>query len=295
MIDLNIRTNYSDGCDSVRELLEKVNKKKLDVISITDYNSCLAYFELDNINLKDVYIGKIIVGCCFTTSFNDRTIEVLGYGFDYKRVQDYLNNYYNRESVNENLSKLYERVVCRICSLGLKCGELNEMRKFDGDFFEKDIYSELVKEPINREILDEDIWDSFDDFYRRGLTNPKSKLFMNYPEFSPSLDEIIDVIQENGGIVFLAHPYEYKFDDINKFLKDIYCKYNFDGIECFCTSSSDKEIKYLLDFARKRGLLISGGSNYHGTDLDGDYLGNINSNLLISSDILEDWNIDIFN
>ena len=110
MIDLNIRTNYSDGCDSVRELLEKVNKKKLDVISITDYNSCLAYFELDNINLKDVYAGKIIVGCCFTTSFNDRTIEVLGYGFDYKRVQDYLNNYYNRESVNENLSKLIPRI-----------------------------------------------------------------------------------------------------------------------------------------------------------------------------------------
>ena len=292
MIDLHIHTKYSDGSDSISELLYKAKKKNLDIISITDYNSCLSYFELENINVKEIYNGKIIVGCCFTTSFNDRTIEVLGYGFDYKKVQDYLDSYYNSESINENLSKLYERLVCRIYSLGLKCGELDGKREFESEFFERKIYDELVKEPIIREILQEDIWDSFCDFYRKGLTNPKSKLFMNYPEFRPSLEEIIDIVQENGGIVFLAHPYQYKFDDINKFLKELYSKYNFDGIECFCSSFSDKQTKYLLDFAKKRGLLVTGGSDYHGSNRDGYCLGIGNGNLLISSDILDDWNID---
>ena len=95
-----------------------------------------------------------------------------------------------------------------------------------------------------------------------------------------------------GELFFLAHPYQYKFDDINKFLKELYSKYNFDGIECFCSSFNDKQTKYLLDFAKKRGLLVTGGSDYHGSNRDGYCLGIGNGNLLISSDILDDWNID---
>ena len=44
MIDLHMHTTYSDGTDTVKELLEKAEFLGLEVISITDHNTCKAYF-----------------------------------------------------------------------------------------------------------------------------------------------------------------------------------------------------------------------------------------------------------
>lgn len=46
MIDLHTHTRYSDGTDSVAELLSNAESKKLNIISITDHNTALAYNEL---------------------------------------------------------------------------------------------------------------------------------------------------------------------------------------------------------------------------------------------------------
>ena len=50
---------------------------------------------MEKFNVKEIYKGDIIVGCEFTTSFDNRLIEVLGYGFDYKKANKYLAKKYN--------------------------------------------------------------------------------------------------------------------------------------------------------------------------------------------------------
>ena len=79
MIDLHIHTTYSDGIDTVKELLEKVEN----------------FYEMEKFNVKEIYKGEIIVGCEFTTNFDNRFIEVLGNGFNYKKVNKYLEKKYN--------------------------------------------------------------------------------------------------------------------------------------------------------------------------------------------------------
>ena len=135
------------------------------------------------------------------------------------------------------------------------------------------------------------IWASFSNFYRKGLTNPKSKLFINHAEFKPSIKEIVKLIHENGGIAFLAHPYQYKFDDTEEFLDKIYNEVALDGVECFYTTFSEEQTNYLLDFAKKRNLLISGGSDYHGTRKENHNLSVGRGNLKISKDIINDYKI----
>lgn len=39
MIDLHMHTTYSDGKYSVLELLDRLNKNKIKIASITDHNS----------------------------------------------------------------------------------------------------------------------------------------------------------------------------------------------------------------------------------------------------------------
>lgn len=295
MIDLHMHTKYFDGTDSVKEILSNANKSNLEIISITDHNTCNAYKEMETLKISKIFKGKIIVGCEFTTSFNNRLIEVLGYGFDYHKVNEYLNTYYIIELINQRTTILYNRLIDKISSLGLLC-DLENIRekKFDNEFFERGIYDELIKHPQNMTLLKEDIWDSFSDFFRKGLTNPNSKLFINHAEFKPSLKEIIDIIHEAGGLVFLAHPYQYKFEDTEEFLYNIYKENEFDGIECFYTTFSNKQSEYLVDFSRKRNLLISGGSDYHGTNKKQHELGVGRGNLNISKNILNNWEVDYF-
>lgn len=50
MIDLHMHTKYSDGSDSLCELLTRVENKKLNTISITDHNTALAYEKMEKIN-----------------------------------------------------------------------------------------------------------------------------------------------------------------------------------------------------------------------------------------------------
>ncbi len=295
MIDLHMHTIFSDGTDSVEEILKKAKKANLEIISITDHNTCKAYEEMKSFNVSDFYNGNIIVGCEFTTSYDNRLIEVLGYGFDYKKVNEYLDVFYDKDLVSKRTNILYNRLIDKLDKLGLvfNLSNLRE-KKFNNEFFERRIYDELIKYPKNKKLLQEDVWNSFSDFFRKGLTNPKSKLFINHVEFKPSLNEIINLIHKAGGIVFLAHPYQYKFNDTEEFLDKIYNENSFDGIECFYTTFTKEQINYLIEFAYKRDLLISGGSDYHGLNKQQHDLGIGRGNLDIIKNIVSNWNIMYF-
>lgn len=295
MIDLHMHTKYSDGTDSVKEILSNANKKKLEIISITDHNTCNAYKEMETLQVTDFFNGKIIVGCEFTTSFDNRLIEVLGYNFDYYKVNEFLSNYYTEQFQKEQKMYIFNSIVNKLNSIGFIYNLDNiDLKKSNGEFFEGQFYDEIIKHKENLSIIKEDVFTSFSDFFRKGLTNPQSKLFIDYTKFKPSLKDIINLVHEAGGIIFLAHPYQYKFNDTEEFLYKIYTENSLDGIECFYTTFSNKQSEYLLNFAKKRNLLISGGSDYHGTNKKQHELGVGRGNLDISRNIISDWNIKYF-
>ena len=105
MIDLHIHTIYSDGTDSVEELLKKAEDKQLEVISITDHDEVGSYFELEkDKKLRNLYSGKIIIGAELKTVWNRVPIEILAYGIDYKKLRIHKINM--KELQKEVLEKL---------------------------------------------------------------------------------------------------------------------------------------------------------------------------------------------
>lgn len=295
MIDLHCHTTYSDGTYSVREMLEEASKINLEVLSITDHNSVESYIEMDNMNVSELFDGRIICGCEFTTKFDDRLIEVLGYGIDYTKVNEWLKERYNEEVGTRNVQELFNRLVKIIDDLGLKYDyDKLHYPQFDNDFFERSFYDEIIKYQENLDIVNEDIFKTFSDFFRKGLTNKNSKLFLNAIEFKPSIEEIINLIHDNGGIALLAHPYQYKFNDTEDFLNKIISESKLDGIECFYTTFSDEQSKYLVEFAKANNLLISGGSDCHGENKINHNLGFGSGNLNIDKDIIKNWCIEYY-
>lgn len=295
MIDLHCHTTYSDGTYSVREMLEEASKINLEVLSITDHNSVESYIEMDNMNVRELFDGRIICGCEFTTKFDDRLIEVLGYGIDYTKVNEWLKERYNEKVGTRNVQELFNRLVKIIDDLGLKYDyDKLHYPQSDNDFFERSFYEEIIKYPENLDIVNEDIFKTFSDFFRKGLTNKKSKLFLNAIEFKPSIEEIINLIHDNGGIALLAHPFQYKFNDTEDFLNKIISESKLDGIECFYTTFSDEQSKYLVEFAKENNLLISGGSDCHGDKKINHNLGFGSGNLNIDKNIIKNWCIEYY-
>lgn len=287
MIDLHIHTTYSDGSDSLLEALKKANDFNLEVISITDHNTCDAYLELNKLNIKDYYKGKIILGVEITTSYKGETIEVLGYNFNLKGMLEFLR--LNTLAEEEKNLKEFELIKNRFNEIGVKF-DINNV-SFDPEKWSSRIAfcNEIKKHKENEKYFyDKNSLINKMGFTRNEIYNPKSPLYVDETSLYPYLDKVIASIHECGGKAFLAHTFAYS-SSIAESLDDIFDNYKFDGIECFYTTFTDEQTNYLLEFAKNRNLLISGGSDYHGINKINHELGIGSGNLNINKNILEDW------
>ena len=286
MIDLHMHTIYSDGSKSVEELLKMCEEKKLEYISITDHDTCKQYN--DEALRKNIFTGKIIIGTEQHAVF--KSIEILGYNIDTDVISKWGEKYYSEKSLKEQQAICYRRLLDICDKHGLIYDE-SKIKKPQraSEYVEIPIYEEIMTHKENHKILGE-FAENFSIFFRKGLANKNSSYFMNHIEFRPQYKEVIDIIHKAGGKAFLAHPFEYKFEDTIKFIEDLRKEQELDGIEVFHPSSEiDDRIQILMDYARKNNLYISGGSDFHGKSKPDIQIGIGRGSLNINKQIIEEW------
>ena len=288
MVDLHMHTTYSDGDKSVEEILNMCEERKLEYISITDHNTCKQYN--DKAMKESIFTGRIIRGTEQNAVSQGRNIEILGYNVDTDIINEWCKKYYSEEKLREQQEIFYKRLLDICDKHGLKYDETKiEKPKKTNQFTEPLIYAELMRHKENYEILGE-FTKSMGIFYRKGLSNPNSSYFMNHIEFRPSSKEVVAIIHQAGGKAFLAHPFEYKFEDTIGFIDNLRKETKLDGIECFHPSSVDDNKKdILVEYAKKNNLYISGGSDYHGKPKPDIEIGIGRGNLNISKDLIKEW------
>lgn len=95
-------------------------------------------------------------------------------------------------------------------------------------------------------------------------------------------DECIGRIKQCGAISILAHPNLYKiYNNFEKHLKNL-ISFGLDGIECYHSTYSKETENYLLSMTKKYNLLVTGGSDYHGSNKENVFLGFGKNNINIS-------------
>ena len=77
---------------------------------------------------------------------------------------------------------------------------------------------------------------------------------------TPSAEESIQLIRQAGGVPVLAHPSYYSSDQLIDRLVEI----GLMGIEAYYPEHSRSLINRYREMAAKRGLLVTGGSDFHG-------------------------------
>lgn len=286
MIDLHMHTNYSDGTDSAIELLQNAEKANLEIISITDHNTAAAYEELEKTDVAQYYGGRIIPGIEINTKVLGVPIEILGYGIDYKKMNEKIREVFLplEERNKIEAQRLYEKCILA----GIKFEE-NCLNNYDGTYFaSKFIMEEMRKFEENKTIIDIDAWEQLRVFYRKYMSDPNGFLYINTDDLVPNFEIAANLIRECGGLVFVPHIYEYR-ENSHKILKYIIENYKVDGFECFYTTFSKEQTSEILEICQKHEFYISGGSDYHGEAKPNVKIGVGHGNLNIDKSEIIPW------
>ncbi len=242
--DLHIHTNASDGDLTPEELIEKVSGKSLDVIAITDHDTINGYLEAKKFAAdKEI---ELIPGTEISTVWNDREIHVLAYGFD-EEDEEFLRLIANQKSARR---KRMKAIVEVLKSEGIDI-DYEEVRaeSHPGNIGRPHAASVLINKGYVASVSEA--------FIRYLGTDKITQIKTEYAV----LDEVISIVHDAGGVLSIAHPGPmYSKNEMKELLK-----HPFDGIECIHPSHSYKVQKMFLDLAKSNNLLITGGSDYHGT------------------------------
>lgn len=289
MIDMHMHTIYSDGDKTVEQVLKMCEERKLEYISITDHNTCKQYE--DDAFHKNIFMGKIIKGVEMNATFKNKKIEVLGYKIKEPKIIEEWSQKFFSEKILKEQQEEEKRKLLDICN---KKGLIYDESKIEKnipvtDYITIYIYKELMRHEENYEILGE-FSKSLNIFIRKGLMNPDSEYYTGSDNTSkPQYKDVINVIHKAGGLVFLAHPFEYRFDDTIDFIDELRKEKELDGIECFHPSADEDKMIMLAKYAKRNNLYISGGSDYHGKKKPDIEVGIGRGNLNISKEVIEEW------
>ncbi len=246
--DLHMHTTDSDGTKSFEEVIDIAVEKNLDIISITDHDNCTNYEEKIKYAIKKGI--TLIPGIEVSTKYKKQSVHVLGY---------FKNDGYNNEEVIEFFENIKKKRRNRINQY-----LLNIKIKYNYDISYNDVLS-LSKGAVARPHIAKALINKYPhlthDFIFSTILNADNDIYI--PSSNVSVQEAIDLLHRNGAIAVLAHPTLIK----KELLLDI-LEHDFDGIEAYYFLNKEKDDMYFSSIARKIGLIVTGGSDYHGIEND---------------------------
>ena len=273
LIDLHTHTNYSDGTATVEQTLMLAERIGLSFISVTDHNTVNSYDEL--LQKKHLFSGKLVSGVELSTTFRSESIEILGYGINIEKIKPLIaENYLSFYEKNVRAAAL-DAVATVKNGAALSPDFVKTMCEHPEAVFDPErennrpyLLAELQRHPENARFFKScDEFESINRhrFSREYLFNPRSPLFSDHSSLVPSIEKVIHIIRECGGLTFLAHPFVYSENIINAL--DEVVAYGLDGIECYYGTFNEAQKQFLETYCDKNGLLKSGGSDHHGLDM----------------------------
>ena len=270
--DLHIHSNYSDGSDNIAELLNNIVHAGVKVFALSDHDTVEGIPEVIKILPPEL---KFIPGVELTCKTDNIKCHILGYGCDYKNTT--LNDLIKKGKI---LRKI--KLEARIEYLKTKWNIILTKEELDWLYSRKSVVKTHVANIlVNRGLAKDNV--SAMKKYLDGCTTGDTKF---------SCEEAIDAIVKSGGIPVWAHPLggEGESHDTPEVFMQKLKKMNnlgIKGLECYYSRYNKEEEDFLIKCANSNGLLISGGSDYHGSNKINIKIGMLNSdNISVNTDKL---------
>lgn len=240
--DLHCHTTHSDGTVDAKTLIHQAKSIGLQGLSITDHDTIAAYETAVPVAKE---LGILLgTGVEFSCGFQGQSIHILAYDFILS------NPIIEMLCATQQLNRLHRNQVIleklQAKGIALRKEALDDLGAVIG---RPHIAQLMIKKGYVssiREAFALYLGDNKPCFYRGSLLE---------------LKETIDALRLANVKVFLAHPH---LLSRTISVKDLF-KLPFDGIECYYAKISAAQEKRWIKLAKHKGLLISGGSDYHGS------------------------------
>lgn len=270
--DLHVHSAKSDGTLSPAALVDYAMEKGLAAFALTDHDTvdgldeAIRYaeslrlsFQADGNTEAAARVPEVVPGVELSTEYQGRDIHIVGLFLDYKNTffQTYLRQFVeSRDQRNRKMCALLQKAGVPVSYDGLMAEFPNSVitRAHFAKFMLNHGYIKSMKEAFERYIGDH------------------CPCYIPREKVSPA--QGVDLILKADGVPVLAHPILYgmsasKLDALTAQLRKI----GLMGIEAFYSTYTAADVRQILGLAQKYNLLISGGSDFHGTNKPGLDLG----------------------
>ena len=272
IVDLHVHSNKSDGTCSPSELVDLAIQKGLSAFALTDHDTTAGLDEaIEYAKGRDI---EVVPGIEFSTEYQGRDIHVLGLAIDYKapvfadRLQAFVDSRIGRN-----------RKMCRnLTEAGIDISYEKLMAAYPGAVITRAHYA--------RYLLDHGYVKSLPEAFER-YVGDHCPYFVPREKVTPV--QAVQLIRQAKGIPVLAHPTLYHMgkDALQKLVSSL-TEAGLVGLEAIYSTYSAGEEREMRQLALRNGLLISGGSDFHGSNKPGLELATgYHGKLVIPYDIWE--------
>lgn len=245
--DLHVHSTASDGTWDPQQLVEEAKKSRLEVLALTDHDTVANVAETEKL-AKAAGI-KFIPAAEICATKDGHQYHILGYGIDVTNKELLKLLAHNEYLLDKKDIDSIQILVDKGWPITMEEFNDYEYNRHRGG------WKALAY------LQDKSLCGDVNDFFSRIFTAENA---LGFPNFPP-VDIVAKVIHDAGGVAICAHVAS---DFHGTVLED--CLENLrdepiDGFECFHSEHDERETKILLDYCKKHNLMISGGSDCHGT------------------------------
>ncbi len=264
-VDLHFHSYYSDGELSPEKVIEKLWAEGKTLVSLTDHDGIKGNKEAREAaeNKGMTYIDGIEISAHHLFDEKLIGVHILGYGIDIE---------------NPNVIDLQNRL--EIFRKNRNSLLLEALKKAGYNIEEEDMVFRkgqtfIGKTLIARALINKGYIGSKAEAFKKGgvFENPIIRKVKKEKVYAK---EAIDLIHECGGVAVIAHPGRLRhigeieseefFENAERFieqLKDM----GLDGVEAWYEHFSKNEQERFAQMGRKRNMILTGGSDYHGEEI----------------------------
>ncbi|MDH3217853.1 MAG: PHP domain-containing protein [Candidatus Krumholzibacteria bacterium] len=243
-VDLHIHSTFSDGLFTPTELVAAAVKAKLAAISLTDHDSLDGFHEAACAGKENGV--EVVPGVELSSQYQGRDLHILGYGVDPDddAFQEMLRRF------RERRHKRGLKIIEKLNVLGITIEPAEVLAKSGkGALGRPHVAAVLLEKGVVSRT-----GEAFDKYIAEG--GPAY-----VPKYKMTAGEAIEHIHGAGGLAFVAHPGVFleHMDELQALIDQ-----GFDGVEVYHPTHSQTRSEELKKVATRNGLLISGGTDFHG-------------------------------
>lgn len=300
IVDLHVHSTSSDGTYSPSELVNYAIEKGLHAIALTDHDTvdglqeALDYVDslredfanhkmppsLVGINsgrrksLTISNVPEIIPGIELSTEYQGKDIHIVGLYIDYKNPEflNYLQHFVDSRTIRN------QKMCALLQEAGIDITYEKLIREFPNSVITRAHYAKYL---LNHGYI-KSMKEAFDRY-----VGDNCPYFVPREKVTPA--QAVELILAADGIPILAHPVLYRMSDarLDKLVGELK-EVGLMGLEAVYSTYNAGEERQMRALAQKYNLLISGGSDFHGSNKPGLDLGKGYGKLMVQGSVLSD-------